>query len=112
MALGDPAFSEFDRSGEHVHQRVYDIERRGMHAAIRVIERLADEADHDVGGKGPGLACQIRDGTDADPRLLEESLDGEARRQYRGRLQQLRQDLAEALIKQEIERLKAELQKT
>lgn len=29
--------TEFDRSGEHVHQRVYDIERRGMHAAIRVI---------------------------------------------------------------------------
>ncbi|HVZ94863.1 MAG TPA: glycosyltransferase [Phycisphaerales bacterium] len=29
--------TEFDRSGEHVNQRVYDIERRGMHAAIRVI---------------------------------------------------------------------------
>ncbi len=29
--------TEFDRSGEHVHQRVYDLERRGMHAAIRVI---------------------------------------------------------------------------
>jgi len=29
--------TEFDRSGEHVHQRVYDIERRGMHAAIRVL---------------------------------------------------------------------------
>jgi len=29
--------TEFDRSGEHVHQRVYDIERRGMHASIRVI---------------------------------------------------------------------------
>jgi glycosyltransferase involved in cell wall biosynthesis len=29
--------TEFDRSGEHVHQRVYDIERRGMHAAIRVM---------------------------------------------------------------------------
>ncbi|MDX2115928.1 MAG: glycosyltransferase [Planctomycetota bacterium] len=29
--------TEFDRSGEHVHQRVYDIERRGMHAAVRVI---------------------------------------------------------------------------
>ncbi len=29
--------TEFDRSGEHVHQAVYDIERRGMHAAIRVI---------------------------------------------------------------------------
>lgn len=29
--------TEFDRSGEHVHQRVYDIERRGMHAAIRVV---------------------------------------------------------------------------
>lgn len=29
--------TEFDRSGEHVHQAVYDIERRGMQAAIRVI---------------------------------------------------------------------------
>jgi glycosyltransferase involved in cell wall biosynthesis len=29
--------TEFDRSGEHVHQAVYDIERRGMHAALRVV---------------------------------------------------------------------------
>lgn len=29
--------TEFDRSGEHVNQRVYDIERRGMHAATRAI---------------------------------------------------------------------------
>jgi glycosyltransferase involved in cell wall biosynthesis len=29
--------TEFDRSGIHVNQRVYDIERRGMHAARRVI---------------------------------------------------------------------------
>jgi glycosyltransferase involved in cell wall biosynthesis len=29
--------TEFDRSGEHVNQPVYDIERRGMHAANRVI---------------------------------------------------------------------------
>ncbi|MBN1845319.1 MAG: glycosyltransferase family 4 protein [Sedimentisphaerales bacterium] len=29
--------TEFDRSGEHVNQRVYDIERRGLHAADRVI---------------------------------------------------------------------------
>lgn len=29
--------TEFDRSGEHVHQRVYDIERRGMHAAMKVV---------------------------------------------------------------------------
>ncbi|MBN8645894.1 MAG: glycosyltransferase family 4 protein [Planctomycetes bacterium] len=29
--------TEFDRSGDHVHQRVYDLERRGMHAAIRVL---------------------------------------------------------------------------
>ena len=28
--------TEFDRSGEHVNQRVYDIERRGMHGAARV----------------------------------------------------------------------------
>jgi glycogen(starch) synthase len=29
--------TEFDRSGEHVNQRIYDIERQGMHAAIAVI---------------------------------------------------------------------------
>jgi len=29
--------TEFDRSGQNVHQRVYDIERRGMHGAVRVI---------------------------------------------------------------------------
>ena len=29
--------TEFDRSGEHVNQRIYDIERAGMHAASRVI---------------------------------------------------------------------------
>jgi len=29
--------TEFDRSGEHVNQGIYDIERRGMHAADRVI---------------------------------------------------------------------------
>jgi len=29
--------TEFDRSGVNVDQRIYDIERRGMHGAIRVI---------------------------------------------------------------------------
>jgi glycosyltransferase involved in cell wall biosynthesis len=29
--------TEFDRSGQHIDQRIYDIERRGMHGAIRVI---------------------------------------------------------------------------
>jgi len=29
--------TEFDRSGEHVHQGVYDLERTGMHGADRVI---------------------------------------------------------------------------
>ncbi len=29
--------TEFDRSGDNVNQQVYDIERRGMHGAIRVI---------------------------------------------------------------------------
>lgn len=29
--------TEFDRAGEQVHQDVYDIERRGMHGAMRVI---------------------------------------------------------------------------
>lgn len=29
--------TEFDRSGQHVDQRIYDIERRGVHGAIKVI---------------------------------------------------------------------------
>ncbi len=29
--------TEFDRSGENIHQQLYDIERRGMHAADRVL---------------------------------------------------------------------------
>jgi glycosyltransferase involved in cell wall biosynthesis len=29
--------TEFDRSGQHVDSRIYDIERRGMHGAIKVI---------------------------------------------------------------------------
>jgi glycogen(starch) synthase len=29
--------TEFDRSGEHVNQIVYDIEREGMHAAVKTI---------------------------------------------------------------------------
>lgn len=29
--------TEFDRSGENVDQRIYDIERRGMHGAMKVI---------------------------------------------------------------------------
>lgn len=29
--------TEFDRSGMHVNQTIYDIERRGMHAAVKVI---------------------------------------------------------------------------
>ena len=29
--------TEFDRSGEHVNQKIYDIERRGMHAADKII---------------------------------------------------------------------------
>ena len=29
--------TEFDRAGEHIHQQVYEIERRGMHASMRVV---------------------------------------------------------------------------
>lgn len=29
--------TEFDRSGENINQQVYDIERRGMHAAVKII---------------------------------------------------------------------------
>ena len=29
--------TEFDRAGEHIHHPIYDVERRGVHAAMRVI---------------------------------------------------------------------------
>ncbi|MFW6058839.1 MAG: glycosyltransferase [Phycisphaeraceae bacterium] len=29
--------TEFDRAGERIDQRIYEIERRGMHAAVRII---------------------------------------------------------------------------
>jgi glycogen synthase len=29
--------TEFDRSGVHINQKIYDIERRGMHGAMRVV---------------------------------------------------------------------------
>lgn len=29
--------TEFDRSGDHINQPLYDIERRGMHGAVRVV---------------------------------------------------------------------------
>lgn len=29
--------TEFDRAGENIHPQIFDIERRGMHAAVRVI---------------------------------------------------------------------------
>ena len=29
--------TEFDRSGVHVDQRIYDVERRGMHGALKII---------------------------------------------------------------------------
>ena len=29
--------TEFDRSGEHINQEIYEIERRGMHGAVRII---------------------------------------------------------------------------
>jgi glycogen synthase len=29
--------TEFDRSGQHIDQRIYDIERRGMHSAMKII---------------------------------------------------------------------------
>ena len=40
--------TEFDRSGLHVDQRIYDIERRGMHAAIKIIavSYLTKNIDH------------------------------------------------------------------
>ncbi len=74
--------TEFDRSGEHVSQAVYEIERDGMHAASRVIavsmltkgictsrygvpaekvEVVYNGVDHEVGQPVPQQTIEARD---------------------------------------------------
>lgn len=61
--------TEFDRSGDAVDQRVYSIERRGMHAAVRVVavSQLTANLLANRYGVAPGKVDVIYNGVDFDP---------------------------------------------
>lgn len=62
--------TEFDRSGEHVNQPVYNIERRGMHGAVRVISvsMLTKNLCVNRYGVSPDKIDVVYNGVELDPR--------------------------------------------
>lgn len=62
--------TEFDRSGEHVNQPVYNIERRGMHGAVRVVSVSVLTKNLCVNryGVSPDKIDVVYNGVDLDPR--------------------------------------------
>ncbi len=68
--------TEFDRSGDNVNQRVYDIERAGMHAADRVItvSRLTKSIAVNKYGADPAKVDVVYNGVeqeDAQPTSID-----------------------------------------
>jgi len=63
--------TEFDRSGEHVNQPLYNIERRGMHGAVRVItvSMLTRNLCVNRYGVNPDKIDVVYNGVDLDPRV-------------------------------------------
>ena len=61
--------TEFDRSGEQVNQQIYDIERRGMHGAMRVItvSRLTRNIVVHRYGINPDKVTVVYNGVAIDP---------------------------------------------
>ncbi|MDG1838487.1 MAG: glycosyltransferase family 4 protein [Phycisphaerales bacterium] len=61
--------TEFDRSGEQVNQQIYDIERRGMHGAMRVItvSRLTRDIVIRRYGINPDKVTVVYNGVAIDP---------------------------------------------
>ena len=61
--------TEFDRSGEQVNQQIYDIERRGMHGAMRVItvSRLTRDIVIRRYGINPNKVTVVYNGVEIDP---------------------------------------------
>ncbi|MCP4758329.1 MAG: glycosyltransferase [Planctomycetes bacterium] len=61
--------TEFDRSGEQVNQQIYDIERRGMHGAMRVItvSRLTRNIAVRRYGVNPDKVTVVYNGVAIDP---------------------------------------------
>ncbi|MBM4112234.1 MAG: glycosyltransferase [Phycisphaerae bacterium] len=64
--------TEFDRSGEHVNQPVYNIERRGMHGAVRVISvsMLTKNLCVNRYGVSPDKIDVVYNGVELDPRQV------------------------------------------
>ncbi len=62
--------TEFDRSGEHVNQPVYNIERRGLHGAVRVISvsMLTKNLCVNRYGVSPDKIDVVYNGVELDPR--------------------------------------------
>ncbi|MBT8486754.1 MAG: glycosyltransferase [Phycisphaerales bacterium] len=62
--------TEFDRSGEQINQTIYDIERRGMHGAMRVIavSQLTRDVVTRRYGVPPGKVDVVYNGVDIDTR--------------------------------------------
>ncbi len=60
--------TEIDRCGDHVHQAIYDVERRGMHAAMRVIavSHLTKSIIVNRYGVDPDMVEVIYNGIDHD----------------------------------------------
>lgn len=61
--------TEFDRSGESIDQRVYAVERRGAHAAVRVVavSQLTANLLSNRYGVAPGKVDVVYNGVDFDP---------------------------------------------
>jgi len=68
--------TEFDRSGEHVNQPVYNIERRGMHGAVRVVSvsMLTKNLCVNRYGVSPDKIDVVYNGVELDPRHV--GIDG------------------------------------
>lgn len=64
--------TEFDRSGSHVNQPVYNIERRGMHSAVRVItvSMLTRNICHNRYSVPVNKCDVVYNGVDLDPKTL------------------------------------------
>lgn len=64
--------TEFDRSGENVNQVVYDVERRGMHGAMRVIavSQLTKNVIVNRYGIPPDRVTVVYNGVELEPKAV------------------------------------------
>ncbi|MHC5028733.1 MAG: glycosyltransferase family 4 protein, partial [Planctomycetota bacterium] len=64
--------TEFDRSGVNIHQAIYDVERRGMHGALRVVavSQLTRNVIVSRYGMPRHLVEVVYNGVDLEPRRI------------------------------------------